>query len=404
MSNKLRYALSASFSVALAYLFPLYFGIDDTASAAITVMVISASDSLSSSLSKGIYRVLGTIAGAVFGVVLIALFPQDRFLYLFVLSIGVTFVLYLARAYRGDKTIFLLTAMTMMIVFDGGRVDDIFLYATNKVLMTIMGIVIYTFVSVYIFPLKQTQKTKQKEGYFLWFVPEDIKGAFVAFLIFWFSVCIWIYFAIPYGYLVVTLATSISLFSVYSIAKGYQLLIIYSLSFIVAIFSYIFILPNIEGWWSLGIFLFVYSFFGFYFIKQEIVIFYLLGMATFLIENEMSFSFEIFMFVLLIFYLFLFVLLFFDYFPFNQKSEHMFLVYKDRFLKQFQNKKDKKYLNETLNMMMFYASKINYSYFDIKKESVLNFCNDLQNALKTNDIKKVYNNDIDFNKLKESRF
>ena len=127
-------------------------------------------------------------------------------------------------------------------------------------------------------------------------------------------------------------------------------------------------------------------------------------MATFLIENEMSFSFEIFMFVLLIFYLFLFVLLFFDYFPFNQKSEHMFLVYKDRFLKQFQNKKDNKYLNETLNMMMFYASKINYNYFDIKKESVLNFCNNLQNALKTNDIKKVYNNDIDFNKLKESRF
>jgi len=404
LSIKLRHALSASVSVVLAYLFPLYFGIDDTSSAAITVMIIAASDSLDNSVLKGFYRALGTFLGAIIGITLIALFPQERFLYLSILSVLVTLTLYIARAYRGDKTIFLLTAMTMMLMFDGGKVDDIFIYATLKTMMTVIGIMIYTFISVYIFRITKKKEAQKTLFEFIWFDIEDIKGAFISFLVFWASCFLWIYFEIPQGFFIVILATSLSLFTTYSIAKPHLLIILYTISFIVATISYIFILPNLEGWIELGIFLFIYSFIGFYFINPQISIFYLLGIATFLIENEMYYDFAIFMFVLLIFYLFLVVLLFFDYFPFNQKNSYMFLKLKNRFLKLLKTNPSSKHLKETLNKMKLYAGLIDYDYFELEKEKVINYCKICEEAINTKNFEKLYNTDIDFEKLKESKF
>jgi len=403
--SKIKKALSASLSITLAYLFPLYFGIEDTSTAAITVMVIASADSVGSSLQKGIYRVIGTYIGAVMGITLIALFPQDRFLYLGVLSVLVSALLYLARAYRADKTIFLLSAMTMMIVFDGGKVDDIFLYAINKTILTVIGIVIYTFVSVYILPIRGKKEKTENFFEFVWFDKEDIKGTFISFLVFWFSVYLWMEFEIVYGYYIIILATSLSLYTTYSVAKGSTLIFVYTFSFVFAIFSYIFILPNIHGWWSLSIFLFLYSFVGFYFINQKITLFYLLGMATFLIENEMNFEFEIFLYVLFIFYLFLLVLLVFDFFPFNQKSEYMFLKLKERFLHLLKHPNpNQTHLRETLKKMQFYSAKIDYDYFGIKKEDIMSYCQEAQRVLTTKDAKKLYNTKIDFEKLKESKF
>jgi len=408
LNAKLKHAIAASLSVVLAFLFPLYFGISDTSSAAITVMVIAANDTLSSSLSKGVYRVLGTFLGAVIGMVLIALFPQERMVYLFILSVLVSLVLYVARAYRGDKTIFLLTAMTMMMMFDGGEVDDIFLTAINKTLMTIIGILIYTFVSVYIFPYSTTRNTQQEEEEnrfaFIWFDTEDIKGALVAFFIFWLSSFMWIYFEIPNGFFVVILATSLSLFTVYSVASGFALSILYTFSFVVATISYVFILPNLEGWWSLSLFLFVYSFIGFYFINPQISVFYLLGMSTFMIQNEMYYDFGLFLFVLLIFYLFLFVLLVFDYFPFNQKSEHMFVQLQKRFIHLLEHNPNSVHLKETLQKMYFYANKIDYEYFGIKKEELMEYCTLCKEALETKQSEKLFKSSFDVTPLKVSRF
>jgi len=403
-SRKLKHSLSASLSVALAFLFPMYFGIEDTSSAAITIMVIASSDSLNTSVLKGFYRVLGTFLGAIIGITLISLFPQERVLYLVILSIAVTITLYIARAYKGDKTIFLLTAMTMMMVFDGGNTDDVFLYATEKTIMTMIGILIYTFMSIYIFANYDIKNEGKEKFGFIWFDAEDIKGAIVSFFVFWVSVFIWIYLSIPYGFFIAVLATSLSLYTAYSIVKPYVLIILYTLSFVFAILSYVFILPNLDGWWSLGVFIFFYSFFGFYFVPAQISIFYLLGMATFLIENEMNFNFAIFMFVLLIFYLFLFVLLLLDYFPFNQKSEHMFLQLHKRFIKLLKKNPTSQHLPIILKKMQLYATKIDCKYFGIKKETLIGYCRACEEAFKENNINKLYNYNIDLDRLKESRF
>ena len=426
MSPKFILALRGSLSVALAFLIPFYLGLEQASTASITVMIIATAGDVSSSVMKGFIRVIGTLIGAIIGITLISLFPQDRLIYLFLLSIFVTMFLYIARAYRGDKTIFMLSAMTMMIVFDAGNVDDVFIYGVDRTLMSILGIVIYTIVSIYLFPLpvnNQKDVSKKQDFEFIWFDIEDLKGAFISFLIFWLSVYVWIEFNITEGFYIVVLATSLSLYTTYSVVKPHILIFLFTFSFIFAMFMYIFVLPNLFTWWHLALFLFFYSFIGFYFINPKINIFFLLGIATLLLDNEMSYNFAVFLTVLLIFYLFLFVLLFFDYIPFNQKSEYMFLKFKDRFFRYINriekspNSISSKYLFEILKKMQFNASKIDYRYFNkIEKEKVLKYTTICEKYLKSildKDVLKskkiqtelkVLESSIDFNLLKESKF
>jgi len=147
--------------MALAYLIPLSQGWAQAQTAAITVMLIAAMGAVSESILKGTMRVVGTIIGAIIGMTLIALFPQERMLYLLSLSVVVTIVLYILRAYKGDPTIFMLTAMTMMMVFKNGEVDDVLIYGLDRTYMTVFGIFIYTVVGIFLWPVKVEDATQE---------------------------------------------------------------------------------------------------------------------------------------------------------------------------------------------------------------------------------------------------
>jgi uncharacterized membrane protein YgaE (UPF0421/DUF939 family) len=165
LSDKLKFAIKASLSMALAYLIPFSQGWSQASTAATTVMLIAAMGPVGDSISKGLLRVIGTVVGATIGMILIALFPQDRVMYLLVASVVVTILLYLARAYRGDMTVFLLSAITLLLMFKNGEVDNIFIYGIDKTYMTIFGIVIYTFVGIFLWPvhLKDTSAENATE-------------------------------------------------------------------------------------------------------------------------------------------------------------------------------------------------------------------------------------------------
>ena len=406
LQTKLISALNASFAVTLAYLLCIYLGMgDDATTAATTVMLIATAENFRSSLQRGFYRVLGTLLGGVAGMALIALFPQDRMLYLFLLSVFATFFLYLARAYRGDKTVFMLTAVTMMMVFQEGQVDDVFLYGANRVVMTIFGIVIYTAVVLYLFPqkIKKRQIKQEQKAQFIWFDIEDIKASLVTFLIFWAGVYVWVVYHPPQGFYVVALATALSLYTTFSLISSMVLIILFSVSFIFATFSYIFILPNLHTAWELGIFLFLYSFLGFYFLNPKISIFFLLGLATFLIDNEMVYNFQIFMIVLLIFYMFLFLLLLFDYIPFNAKPQAMFLRLTQRyftFVKSILEQNylfpyAKRFLSITLEKMQLYMAAIDFKYYnELSKDELAAFVRECQQLCESLEIHMASGNKV----------
>ena len=573
LSDKLKFSIKASLSMVLAYLIPLSQGWAQASTAAITVMLIAAMGSVSESVLKGAMRVLGTIIGATVGMTLIALFPQERMLYLITLSIIVSIPLYLVRAYKGDPSVFMLTAMTMMLVFKNGEVDDVFIYGLDKTYMTIFGIVVYTVVGVFLWPVNVEDTTTQnalnlsetqsqlflernasqekreslltllveneellerstmdtnsvsinveqwhsliynyknineyltllsiheKEAYvdnigdcvtnyaileeeiihlfkgikhswkkqkqinipkkivlqyqeekikelshleraslvttiqdmkklhkelctlavklnriqsplptffdietlpenkrFLWGDIEHLKGVLVTFIIFWVATFFWIEFNPAGGFMIVALATGLSVFTTFTPVKPSMLIVVFSLSFIFATLMYVGVLPNLRYGWELGLFIFIYSFISFHFLNPKMTIFFLLGLFIFGITNTMHYDFGIFLLLLLMFYLFLILLHIFYYIPFSTKPEHLFLELKNRFLyltqkmlergrKQHEGKDSwfviltakysELHLISTVKKMHLWANHIDSKYFDtIDKEKLLAF-------------------------------
>lgn len=575
LSDKLKFSIKASLSIVLAYLIPISQGWTQPQTAAITVIIIAAAGPIGESISKGMYRVIGTVAGAIIGMGLIGIFPQDRDLYLIFLSIFVMIALYLARAYKGDMTVFLISAVTMMMVFQNGEVDGVFIYGIDRTYMTIIGIVIYTFVGIFLWPvrvkddviehastllgiqsdlyskrdgekeerkilhqklieqeqafsislrnmndasgefsLSEVQKncmlhdskkinetltllslhdkedfadrytkyidnyhqgdgeilelfkalflawtqskeitipevwepkyqishimelshidraafassildmkklhkklrvlaeklnamisplptkfvlvnTATKSSAFLWFDIEDMKGTLLSFFIFWFATFVWIFVNPPAGFMIVTLATALSVLTTFSPLKPSILIFVFSISFAFATLMYVLVLPNLHYGWELGIFLFIYAFIGFHLLNPKISLFFLIGMATLGLDNTMNYNFNLFLMILFIFYFFLFILLLFYYIPFSTKPEHLFLTMKQRFFKLSQKllqrsnnlidhketfggrlaaKYSEIHLMSTVKKMQLWVSQIDTKYFDTVDQKVL---------------------------------
>jgi len=554
----------------LAYLIPLSQGWAQPQTAAITVMLIAAMGSVSESIQKGAMRVLGTMIGAIIGMTLIALFPQDRVLYLVSLSIVVTVVLYILRAYKGDPTIFMLTAITMMMVFKNGEVDDVLIYGLDRTYMTVFGIMVYTLVGVFLWPVKVEDATQQsasalslaqlvlfnhrnveeeertkllstllekeaalrtatrdtgsvdinltqwhslvhhykncdaqltllalhdKEDYsdaietyitnydaleseistllstiakvwdekgeieipetfevtyhiekirtlshleraslvstmqemktlheelrllaiklnsvhstmptvfntdnipensrFLWGDVEHLKGALVSFIIFWVATLFWITMNPPGGFIIVALATGLSVLTTFTPIKPSMLIVVFTFSFVFATVMYIAVLPHLHYGWELGLFIFFYSFVSFHLVNPKMTIFFLLGLFTLNIMNTMYYHFGIFLLILMMFYLFLLLLHIFYYVPFSTKPERLFINTKNRFFKlashllergrRRQEGKDSmniriaaKYaelhLMTTVKKMQLWGSKVDTSYFNTLEQNTL---------------------------------
>jgi uncharacterized membrane protein YgaE (UPF0421/DUF939 family) len=573
LSDKLKFSIKVSLSMALAYLIPISQGWSQASTAPITVMLIAAMGSVSESVMKGAMRVAGTVIGAVIGMTLIALFPQERMLYLFFLSITVAIPLYLVRAYKGDPSIFMLSAMTMMMVFKNGEVDDVFIYGLDKTYMTVFGIMIYTLVGVFVWPvdiedtstknaikLSQTQSElflsrddleekrhallarlvenetlleastmdtnstainlqqwhsiihnnkninqyltllsmHDSERYvdhldayvpnftlleseisnlfdaikvsweqklqinlseditleyhaakikelshmqrasllttvqemqklyqelrtlatklnrihsplptffdieeipenkrFIWGDIEHLKGVLVTFIIFWAATFFWIEFNPAGGFMIVALATGLSVLTTFTPIKPSMLIIVITISFIFAILMYVAVLPHLRYGWQLGLFIFIYSFIAFHLINPKMTIFFLIGLFTFNIANTMYYDFAIFLLILLMFYLFLILLHIFYYVPFSTKPEHLFIVMKNRFfylirkmLERGRKEREGKisffdvlaakysetHLMSTVKKMQLWANGIDAGYFDtLDNEKLLLF-------------------------------
>jgi len=246
LNPKLQFAIKVSLSLTLSYMVPMAMGWNQANTAAITVMLIASAGGVSDGVSKGLIRVVGTILGAILGLLLIALFPQERLLYLVSLSLTISLLTYFYHAYQGDSTVFMLSAMTIMMMFFNGA-EDAFLYGMDRTYMTLFGILMYTLVGSFLWPVKAQKDTindAPKGRVFVWFEPEYFKATIQLFFVFWVSVAFWIYFNPPAGFLVVTLATVLGLLTTFSPLKPGLLIILFSVSFLFASLMYVFVLPT----------------------------------------------------------------------------------------------------------------------------------------------------------------
>jgi hypothetical protein len=239
------------------------------------------------------------------------------------------------------------------------------------------------------------EKTLKEKSRFLWLDIEHLKGSIVTFLVFWTGVLLWVYINPPGGFVIVTLATGLTVITTFTPVKPSQLIIVFTMAFLFATVMYILVQPNLTYGWNLALFIFFYGMIGFYFINPKISIFFLLGMTTFNLTNEMYYAFDLFLLILLVFYAFLFLLLLFYYIPFSTKPEQLFLTMKDRLfslsatlLEHNHNRIVGKetlfgrlkaayarhHLMQTVRKMQLWASQIDEKYFDtIDKAALLQF-------------------------------
>ncbi|MCD6211380.1 MAG: FUSC family protein [Sulfurovum sp.] len=153
LSDKMKFAIKAALSIVLVHLICFAMGWTEARTAAITILIIvSGIQPGGSSSNKAFFRVMDTLIGATVGLTLIGLFPQDRFAYLASVSIAIMFFAYLSSAYKGGTRIFMLSALTLLLMFDNGEIDDVFTYGIGRVTMILLGILIYTLVSVFLWP------------------------------------------------------------------------------------------------------------------------------------------------------------------------------------------------------------------------------------------------------------
>jgi len=526
LSDKLKHAIKVGLSITLAYMIPLAMGWSQPSTTATTVMLIAATGGVSESLMKGTLRVIGTLIGASIGLFLIANFPQDRELYLLLVAITISIILYLYKSFRGDGTVFILSAVMVLMVFNGGDIADSFLYGIDRTWMTIFGVIVYSLVGTFLWPVNvrhdcagqarqlaalsadlfrlfaepsvdsqpadetdrqndshelitravQARATLQSSydkarstseqmayadvewrallfGYdqlmktlavgisspadghidyarhisnyaaitgeitdlfdaidagwagrrvdlaeagtapvydrdalmqlphlqisavmargqalgnlyrrlyklhaytqyinangepvsddetippqprFVWLDAENFKTALKVFLTYWVAIAVWIYLNPPGGYMYVTFACVLVPLLSFSPLQPKQLVILFTLCFVFAIPSYIFILPQLTLGYELALFLFTYTFVAYYFLQGPLSIFFLLGMFTLGISNTMNYNFGVFLSIVLMFYLAVATLTLSHFFPFSPRAEHLLLLMRRRFFR-----------------------------------------------------------------------
>ena len=515
---KFRFATKTALSLTLAYLIPMAMGWPQPQTAATTVMLIAATGMVSESLQKGVLRVLGTVVGAVIGLSLIALFPQDRMVYLLAVSTVVSIIIYLYNAYQGDSTLFMLAAVVTMMVFNGGDAEGAFLYGVDRAFMTVFGVLVYTVVASLLWPVKtednthalaaavasgygaafsrlvrppgeqqspvdeqlasllaaeeafqtqfaaaknnrdalaaylgewnavvscyedlqdillpalkqdsggerdygkhiadyprlldhiegmfahidaawrgqdresalQTLEVKVQPGSlrqenhlgvaavatrveileqiqvalcdldvalnsllfdqggfhatreprgkpsFLWLDLESFKTALRVFTTFWVACGIWIQFNPPGGFTFVTMCVVLIPLVSYTPVTPKLLFILFTLGFFFALPAYVFLLPNMTHWVELATFIFAYAFLGFYVLSGPVSIFFLLGLFTLGIQNEMSYAFNGIVLTMLMFYMICALLIISIHFPFTSKPEKIYAGVRQRFFR-----------------------------------------------------------------------
>ena len=137
-------------AMAIALYAALWLQLSSPASAAVTVMIV-ANPSRGGIVSKGLWRVFGTITGAVAAVVIMALFPQQPIL--FILAFGFwlglcTFASSMFRHFRAYAAV--LSGYTVALIAAGAisSPDHVLAFALSRLAVVTLGVVTSTVVTM----------------------------------------------------------------------------------------------------------------------------------------------------------------------------------------------------------------------------------------------------------------
>jgi uncharacterized membrane protein YccC len=114
------------------------------------------------SIEKGAMRMLGTLVASVAALALIALFPQDRWFFMACVSVYVAVCAYMIAGGRYQYFWFVAGFVALLICVGAGpNAQDAFDTAVIRTLETGLGILVYTLVSVFLWPQSSAAQLEQ---------------------------------------------------------------------------------------------------------------------------------------------------------------------------------------------------------------------------------------------------
>lgn len=122
----------------------------ESASSAATCVAILAQPKRGQALSKAVYRLLGTLIGAVVSIVLVALFSQDRVLMLVSVSVWLGLCVFVAQYLQDTRAYGAMLSGYTVAIIALAQIDtpqDTFTAATARVAAIVLGIVAITFIN-----------------------------------------------------------------------------------------------------------------------------------------------------------------------------------------------------------------------------------------------------------------
>ena len=164
---QLREAFKLALSITLSYWLALYMDWELPQYSALAVILISL-DTAGASIQKGFLRLFGSFVGIAVGFFMLSLFAQDRlgFIafqigYLLLISYGMQRSFYPYAWFVAGFLPLLIWSSTYM------NVDDTFRYGIFRFLETASGILIYSVISLLLWP-RSAAKQLKRQGLALW--------------------------------------------------------------------------------------------------------------------------------------------------------------------------------------------------------------------------------------------
>jgi uncharacterized membrane protein YccC len=161
---RLQEAFKFALSMVLMYWLALWMDWDLARYGALAIVLISLSTS-GASISKGVMRVIGTTIAVVVGLILVACFSQERWSMMFALAGYLIFTSYFMQNSRYPYAWYVAGFVPLVIWSDTyGAVDNSFHFAIFRWLETVSGVLIYSIVSVLLWPQTSGEQFYRQGG------------------------------------------------------------------------------------------------------------------------------------------------------------------------------------------------------------------------------------------------
>ncbi len=174
---QLQEAFKLALSMTLFYWLALWMNWDLPKFGALAIIVISLSTT-GASLNKGVMRVAGTGLGALAGFVLLSWFAQTSTGMLLGVSLYLTVIGYFMQTSRQGDTWFNAGFIAVAVWSSSYmKVDTAFHFATTRFLETAAGVIIFTLVSILLWP-RTSRQALQQQGQALWEGMQQLFGKY----------------------------------------------------------------------------------------------------------------------------------------------------------------------------------------------------------------------------------